>query len=54
MQNNSPNREQDQGPYTLALKVRYLQTCVRRQTSDHRHGQLPGESKNKVSIEYVQ
>ena len=30
--NNSPNREQDQGPYTLALKVRYLQTCVRRQT----------------------
>ena len=30
--NKSPNREQDPGPYTLALKVRYLQTCVRRQT----------------------
>ena len=30
--NNSSNREQDQEPYTLALKVRYLQTCVRRQT----------------------
>ena len=30
--NNSPNREQDQGPYTLALKVRYLQACVRSQT----------------------
>ena len=28
--NNSPIREQDQGPYTLTLKVRYLQTCVRR------------------------
>ena len=29
--NNSPNREQDQGPYTVA-QVRYLQTCLRRQT----------------------
>ena len=24
------------------------------QTCDHRHDQLPGESKHKVSIEYVQ
>ena len=28
--NNSPNRDQDQGPYTLALRGE-LRTCVRRQ-----------------------
>ena len=48
--NKSPNKEQDKGPCTLALKVRFLHTT----RVIHRHDQLPGESKHQVSIEYVQ